>query len=40
MTINCQDFETFIKTIAGLVREGLTFRADAGTGEIHLLGGH
>jgi hypothetical protein len=40
MTITCHDIETFVKTVAGLVREGVTFSADAGTCEIRLLGGY
>jgi len=40
MTISCRDLDTFISTIAGLVREGLTFHADASTCEIRLLGGY
>ena len=39
MTIYCNCIERFLDTIEGLVRRGLTFRADADKMEIHLLGG-
>jgi hypothetical protein len=39
MKINCPDLNTFIEVIAGLVREGLSFKADAGTLVINLTGG-
>lgn len=40
MTIYCNNHDRFMDTIAGLVRQGLTFKADADTLEIHLLGGY
>lgn len=39
MTIYCQCTERFLDTVEGLVRRGLTFRADADKCEITLLGG-
>jgi hypothetical protein len=40
MKINCPDMKTFIEVVAGLVREGLSFKADAGTLVVWLTGGH
>lgn len=37
--ITCNDMADFIATIAGLVREGLVFNANASTLEITLTGG-
>ena len=39
MLIHCNDREDFLETIDGLVRRGLTFKADGSTLEITLLGG-
>ena len=40
MHITCSDMKQFIEVIAGLVREGLTFNADADRLVINLTGGH
>lgn len=40
MTIVCDDFATFMKTIAHLVERGLTFEAYAATLIITLKGGY
>jgi hypothetical protein len=39
MTVRCPDLETFARTCAAFVREGVTFDADAGALVIRLLGG-
>ena len=39
MIINCDTFEEFILSIAGMVREGCTFEAHARTLTITLTGG-
>lgn len=38
--IRCESIDQFVQVIDGLVRAGLTFRADAGTLIIDLLGGY
>jgi hypothetical protein len=40
MTITCQSIAQLIEVVAGLVREGLTFEADADTLRVTLLGGY
>lgn len=40
MTVDCRDLEQFLAVIAGLVREGIGFRADAGNLRISLTGSH
>ena len=38
--IRCETIEQFMQVIDGLVRAGLTFRADAGALVVDLLGGY
>ena len=40
MTITCDTEDTFLDTLAGLVRRGLMFQADAGALTIKLTGGY
>lgn len=40
MTIKCESRDSFLETIAGLVRMGLMFTANAETFTIHLTGGY
>ncbi len=40
MTVECTTNEEFVQCIAGFVREGLTFTADASTRTITLTGGY
>lgn len=39
MTISCENFTRFMEVISSLVRDGLTFHANADTFKITLLGG-
>ena len=40
MTVTCENFEMFIKAVAALVREGMSFEADTTNFVITLTGGY